>query len=101
MGSGRGSKHGEKRFDRILGIRILDLLMNLMSCIYISKWFNILECNVNNLAKLTNEVKQKNHSEETNNSYKVMECIKTITSTSKTLKKLVANKSFHSSYIQR
>ena len=27
-----GSKHGDKRFDRILGIGIPDLLMNLMSC---------------------------------------------------------------------
>ena len=32
MGYGRGSKHGDKRFDRILGIGISDLLMNLMSC---------------------------------------------------------------------
>ena len=27
-----GPKHGDKRFDRILGIGIPDLLMNLMSC---------------------------------------------------------------------
>ena len=32
MGSGGGSKHGDKSFDRILGIGIPDLLMNLMSC---------------------------------------------------------------------
>ena len=32
MGSGGGYKHREERFDRILGIGIPDLLMNLMSC---------------------------------------------------------------------
>ena len=32
VGSGGDSKHGDKRFDRILGIGITDLLMNLMSC---------------------------------------------------------------------
>ena len=32
VGSGGGSKHGEKSFDTILGIGIPYLLMNLMSC---------------------------------------------------------------------
>ena len=32
MGYGGGYKHGDKLFDRILGIGIPDLLMNLMSC---------------------------------------------------------------------
>ena len=32
VGYGGGSKHGDKRFDRILGIGIPDLIMNLMSC---------------------------------------------------------------------
>ena len=67
---------------------------------YLSKGFTILECNDNNLAKLTNDVKQITHTEETDNSEKVMTCINTITSTSNTLKNLVVDKSLHSSYIQ-
>ena len=78
VGSGRVSKRGYKIFDKILGIGIPYLLMNLISCYeflrninsvvilkcpkimleyYFSKGFNILECNVNNLAKIPNEVK--------------------------------------------
>ena len=89
MGSRGGSQNGDKSFDRILGMGIPDLLMNLMSChgflknvnsivilkypkrileYYFSKGFAILECNVNNLAKLPNELKQRIHAEETDNS---------------------------------
>ena len=68
---------------------------------YISKLFAILECNINNLAKLPNEVKQIIHTEATDNSEYVMTCMKTITSTSKELKKLLSNKSLHYSYIQK
>ena len=117
-----GSKHGDKIFDKILGIGIPDLLMKLTSCngflrkinsvvilkcskrtlkYYFSKLFNILECNINNLAKPPNEVKQRIHAEETDNSEKVMTCINTITSISNTLKNFMVNKSFHYSYIQR
>ena len=32
LGSGGGYKHEEKSYDKILGIGIPDLLMNLMSC---------------------------------------------------------------------
>ena len=85
MGFRRGSKHGDKSFDRILGIGILYLLMNLMSfhgflknmnyvvilkCpkrvleYYFSKGFTILECNDNNLAKILNDIKQRTHPEE-------------------------------------
>ena len=32
VGSVGGSKHGNKSYDKILGIRIPDLLMNLISC---------------------------------------------------------------------
>ena len=102
MGSGGGSKRGDKSFDRILGIGIPCLLMNLMSChgflkhinyvvilnfpkrmleYNFSKGFTILECNSNNLEKLPNDVKQKTHAEETDNSDKVMKCINTIPST--------------------
>ena len=57
MGSGGGSKHGDKSFDRILDIVIIDLLMNLISCIYLPKGFTILECNDINLEKIPNEKK--------------------------------------------
>ena len=47
VGSGGGSKHGDKSSDRILGIGIKDLLMNLMSCHGFSKnikYVVILKC---------------------------------------------------------
>ena len=59
-----------------------------------------MECNVNVLVKLSNDLKKIIHAEETGNSEKVMEFINMITSTSNTLKNLVVNKSLHSSYIQ-
>ena len=68
---------------------------------YFSKEFTILECNDNNLSKLSNDVKQINHAEETDNSDKVMTCINTIPSTSNKLKNLVVNISLNSSYIQK
>ena len=104
--SGGGSKHGDKSFDRILGIGIPDLLINLMFChiflkninsvvilkfykrileYYLSKGLTILKYNYNNLEKLPNDVKQRIHTEE-DISYKVMTCIRRITSTSNTLK---------------
>ena len=107
-----GYKHGDKIFNKILGIVIPDLLMKLMSChgflknldsvvilkcpkrmleYYFSKEFNILECNVINLEKLPNNIKQRTHAEETDNSDKVMACINKFPSTSNTLKKLVVN----------
>ena len=122
VGTREGFKHGNKSYDKILGIGITDLLMNLMSChgflenknsviilkcpkrmleYYFSKWFTVFECNTINLEKLPNEVKYKIHAEDTDNSEKVMTCTTRITSTSNTLKNLVVNKSFHSSYIQR
>ena len=117
-----GYKHGGKGFNIILGIEIPDLFIKLMSCnvffkninyfvilkcpkrmleYYFSKGFAILGCNVNNLSKLPNEVKQRIHAEETDNSDYGMTCIRPITSTSNTLKKLSLNKSLHSSYIQK
>ena len=61
---------------------------------YFSKVFTILECNVNNLAKLPNELKQRIHAEEKDDSDKFMICINTITSTSNTLNNLVLNNFF-------
>ena len=66
---------------------------------YFSKGFTILECNDNNLEKLPNDVKQRIHAEETDDSDKVMTHINAITSTSNTLNKLLVNKSLHYSYI--
>ena len=80
-----GSKHGDKSFNRLLGIGIPYLLMKLMSCHGFSKninsvvilkfpkkmltynfseIFTILECNVHHLEKPTNEVKQRIRAEK-------------------------------------
>ena len=67
---------------------------------YFSKVFAILECNVNNLSKLLNEVKQIIHAEETDNSEKFITCINTIPSTSNTLKNVLLDKILHYFYIQ-
>ena len=67
---------------------------------YSEKGFAILECNYNDLEKLSNEVKQIIYSEETENSDKVMTCINNIPSENKTLNNLVINKNLHSSYIK-
>ena len=67
---------------------------------YFSKGFSILECNTNNLEKLPDEVKQRVHAEETDNSEYVMTFINTIPSKSNTLKKLFLHKILHYSYIQ-
>ena len=120
VGNGGVFKHGNK-YDNILGIGIPDLLMNLMyyrgflkninsvvilKCpkrileYYFSKLFTLFECNTNNLAKLSNEVKEIINAEDIDNSDKVMTCTSTIPSTSNTLKNLAVNKNFHSSFIQ-
>ena len=61
---------------------------------YLSRVFNILDCNVNNLEKLRNEIKHIIHAEETDNSDKVMTCNNIFTSKSNILKNSVVNKSF-------
>ena len=53
------------------------------------------------MAKLPNDVKDRIHAKEAENSEKIMTCTTTIHSTSNTLKNLAVNKSFHSSYIRR
>ena len=52
---------------------------------YFSKGFGILECNSNNLTKITNLYKKRIHAEETQNSDYVMTFIITITSISNTI----------------
>ena len=68
---------------------------------YFSKGFTLLEWNTNSLAKLPNEVKDRIHAEETENSDKVMTCTNRIPSTSNTQNNLAVNKSFHYSYIRK
>ena len=106
----------EKKINRILSIGIPYFLMNLLSChgfltnidsivilkcpkrmleYSFSKGFGILECNFDNLEKLINEVKQRIHAKETDNSDYVMTCINTIPSRSNTLNKFLLHKSLH------
>ena len=75
-------KHGNKSYDKILGIEIPS---NLISChvflkninpvvilkfpkrilkYYFSKGFTLFDCNNNNLAKIPNEVKDRIHAED-------------------------------------
>ena len=68
---------------------------------YFSKRFTLFECTTVNFEKLTNEVKDRIHAEDTDNYDKVMTCTTTIPSTSNTLNNLAENKSFHSSFIQK
>ena len=117
-----GSRHGGFVLNKILGIGITYLLMNLLSCCallknidsvvilkcpkmmleyYFSEGFIILECNTNSLAKLPNEAELRIHAEETDNSEYVITCMNIIPSTSNTLKKLLLNKMLHSSYNQK
>ena len=122
IGIEAGLKHRNKSNDKILGIRIPDLLLSLMSCCvflknknpavivkypkrmlgyYFSKVFILFDCNTTNLEKLPNEVKDIIYVNDTENSDKVVICSTIIPSTSNTLKSLAVNKSFHYSYIQR
>ena len=68
---------------------------------YFWKVFTLFECNTINLEKLPNEVKQKSHAKDIENSDKFMTCTTIIPCTSNTLNKLAVNKSYHYSYIQR
>ena len=68
---------------------------------YFSNIFTLFKCNTNNLAKLPNELNDRIHAEDTENSDKFMICSTTIPSTPNTLKNFTVNKSFHSSYLQR
>ena len=122
VGSVGGYKYEERSYDKILGVGITDILMNLMSCygflknkypvviiklpkrmfeFYFSKVFTSFYCNIINLEKLPSEVKQIIHAENTYNSDKFMICSTTIPSISNILKNLAVNTSFHSSYIQK
>ena len=119
--SGGGYKNEEKSYDKILGLGIPDLLMNLMSChgflknkdlvvilkcpkkmfeYNLSKGMTYFDCSIINLEKLPTEVKQRVYAKDIDNPDKFMICSTTIPSTSNTLKNLEVNSSFHSSYIQ-
>ena len=121
VNNGGGFKHGNKSYEKILGIGIPYLLMNSMSChgflsfkiifvilkcpkrmlgYYFSKLFTLLYFNTNNLEKLPNEIKDIIHADDAENSDKVVIFNTTIPSASNTLKNLAVNKRFHSSYIK-
>ena len=112
-------KHLGKNYINVLGFGIPNLLLNLLSCqgfskknesvvilkcphrmseCYFNKRFIIFNCNENNLKRLTYLVKDIVGAEVTINSDKVMLCYTTIPSTSNTLKNLLFNSNYHSSY---
>ena len=67
---------------------------------YLLKGFTYFDLIIINLEKIPNEVKVRNHAEDTDNSDKFMICSTTTPSTSNTLNNLGVNTSFHSSCIQ-
>ena len=106
-------------YNNILGIGIPYLLLNLMLChgflknnysvailkcpnrmseYYFNKGFVILECDEDHLKKLPSKVKDIVGAELKVNTDLVMLCFTTIPSTSNTLKNLVINSNYHSSY---
>ena len=112
-------KHLDNNYDNILGFGITDILLNLLSCqgflnnnesfvilkcshrmfgYYFNKGFIIFNCDEDNLKRLQYQVKDRVCAEVTINSGKVMLCYTTIPSTSNTLKNLLINSNYHSSY---
>ena len=71
---------------------------NRMSEYYFNKGFVIFECDEEHLKKLPSEVKYRVGAEVAVNTDLVMLCFTTIPSTSNTLKNLVINSNYHSSY---
>ena len=69
-----------------------------MSEYYFNKGFIELECDKDHLNKLPLKVKKRVSAEVKVNTDLVMLCYTTITSTSNTLKNLVINSNYHSSY---
>ena len=69
-----------------------------MSEYYFNKGFIIFDCDGENLKRLTSLVKDIVGAEGTINPDKVMPCYTTIPSTSNTLKNLLVNSNYHSSY---
>ena len=99
-------------YNNVLGIAILYLLLNLLSCYvflknndsvvilkcpnrmsehYFNKGLVIFECDEDHFKKLLSEVKDRFGAELTLNTDLVMICFTTIPSTSNTLKNLVIN----------
>ena len=106
-------------YDNVLGFGIPDLLLNLLYCqefsrnnesvviikcphrmseYYSIKGFIIFDFDEDNLKRLPSLVKDRVGAEVTINSDKVMLCYTTIPSTSNTLKNLLVNSNYHSSY---
>ena len=68
---------------------------------YFNKGFIIFNCDEKHLKRLPYQVKDRVGAEVTINSDNVMICYTTITSTSDTLKNLLVNSNYHSSYINQ
>ena len=71
---------------------------NRMSEYYFNKGFVIFECDEDHLKNLPSEVKDRVGAELAVNTDLVMLCFATIPSTSNTLKNLLINSNYHSSY---
>ena len=112
-------KNIDRNYDNVLGFGIPDLLLNLFSCqglsknnesvvrlkcphrmfeYYFNKVFIIFDCDKENLKRLPSHVKDRVGAEVTIISDKGMLCYTTIPSTSNTLKNLLVNSNYHSSY---
>ena len=109
----------DKNYDKVLRFGIPDLLLNLLSCqgfsknnesivilkcphrmseYYFNKGFIIFDCDENNLKILPYQIKGRVGAEVTIHSEKFMLCYTTIPSASNTLKNLLVNSNYHSSY---
>ena len=113
------NKYNGTDYDNVLGIGIPDLLLNLLSChgclknndsvvilkcpnrmyeYYCNKGFVIFKCDEDHFKKLSSKVKDRVGAELAVNTDLVMLCFTTIHSTSNTLKNLLINSNYHSSY---
>ena len=113
------TKHENKDYDKLFGIGIPDIFMNMLSCqgflnnnesivilkcpnmmseYYFNKVLIQLTCDEDHLKTLPVRVKDRVGAELKVNTYLVMLCYTTITSTSNTLKDSYISQDYHSSY---
>ena len=114
-------KYFDKSFNKLLGIGIPDLLMNLLLChgsmkntnstvislctsrmleYYFSKRLVMLELNSNNLMRIANEAKQRINEMYIHDSYYVINCNSAVNSILNTLMKLLLHSDLNSYYIK-
>ena len=115
-------KHLDKHYDNVLGFVIPYLSLNLLSCqgfsknnepvvilkcphrmfeYYFNKGFIIFDCDEKSLKRLPSQVKNRFGAEVTINSDKVMLYYTTINPTSNTMKNLLVDSNYHSSYTNK